>query len=73
MTLISGVWLLHCRIERHVTRGMSMVFLVKIGATPRSRIVRPPHDLPTCGGQQINKIKEQRPDKERIFLFVFMK
>ncbi|XP_022748832.1 laccase-14-like [Durio zibethinus] len=43
-----GVWLLHCHIERHLTWGMSMVFIVKNGATPRSRIVRPPHDLPTC-------------------------
>ncbi|WRX16627.1 Multicopper oxidase [Theobroma cacao] len=50
-----GVWLLHCHTERHKSWGMSMLFLVKNGATPQSRIFRPPHDLPTCWGQQINK------------------
>ncbi|KAA8536485.1 hypothetical protein F0562_028963 [Nyssa sinensis] len=43
-----GVWLMHCHLERHQTWGMSTVFLVKNGATPGSRIVLPPHDLPKC-------------------------
>ncbi|KAF9690178.1 hypothetical protein SADUNF_Sadunf01G0168700 [Salix dunnii] len=43
-----GVWLLHCHIERHVTWGMGMVFLVKNGASPRARVLKPPGDLPEC-------------------------
>ncbi|KAH7518544.1 hypothetical protein FEM48_Zijuj09G0182800 [Ziziphus jujuba var. spinosa] len=43
-----GIWLLHCHIERHTTWGMNMVFLVKDGDGPTSRILPPPHDLPKC-------------------------
>ncbi|KAJ6394758.1 hypothetical protein OIU77_023872 [Salix suchowensis] len=43
-----GVWLLHCHIERHVIWGMGMVFIVKNGASPRARILKPPRDLPEC-------------------------
>ncbi|KAJ6342793.1 hypothetical protein OIU78_010666 [Salix suchowensis] len=43
-----GVWLLHCHIERHVTWGMGMVFIVKNGASTRARILKPPRDLPEC-------------------------
>ncbi|OVA17049.1 Multicopper oxidase [Macleaya cordata] len=43
-----GVWLMHCHLERHQSWGMNMVFLVKNGAGPRARIIRPPRDLPTC-------------------------
>ncbi|PRQ20207.1 putative laccase [Rosa chinensis] len=43
-----GVWLMHCHIERHQTWGMSMVFLVQNGVSHHSRILSPPHDLPTC-------------------------
>ncbi|KAJ6947650.1 hypothetical protein NC651_002120 [Populus alba x Populus x berolinensis] len=43
-----GVWLLHCHIERHVTWGMGMVFLVKNGVSPQARILKPPRDLPRC-------------------------
>uniref|UniRef100_A0A2K2C0Z1 Laccase n=1 Tax=Populus trichocarpa TaxID=3694 RepID=A0A2K2C0Z1_POPTR len=43
-----GVWLLHCHIERHVTWGMGMVFLVKNGVSSQARILKPPRDLPRC-------------------------
>lgn len=45
---VAGVWLLHCHIERHTTWGMNMVFLVKNGDDPQSRILDPPHDLLKC-------------------------
>ncbi|CAK9155935.1 unnamed protein product [Ilex paraguariensis] len=43
-----GVWLMHCHLERHQSWGMGMVFIVKDGATPRTKMVRPPSDLPEC-------------------------
>ncbi|KAH7518548.1 hypothetical protein FEM48_Zijuj09G0183200 [Ziziphus jujuba var. spinosa] len=43
-----GIWLLHCHIECHTTWGMNMVFLLKDGDGPTSRILPPPHDLPKC-------------------------
>ncbi|XP_059654721.1 laccase-14 [Cornus florida] len=43
-----GVWLMHCHLERHQSWGMSMLFLVKNGATPSTQMVRPPLDLPKC-------------------------
>ncbi|KAJ4824863.1 Laccase-14 [Turnera subulata] len=43
-----GVWLMHCHLERHQTWGMGMVFLVKNGDSPGSRILRPPRHLPKC-------------------------
>ncbi|KAB2598978.1 laccase-14 [Pyrus ussuriensis x Pyrus communis] len=43
-----GVWVMHCHIERHQTWGMTTVFLVKSGVDLKSKILPPPHDLPTC-------------------------
>ncbi|KAM0972266.1 hypothetical protein ACFX2H_019797 [Malus domestica] len=43
-----GVWVMHCHIERHQTWGMTTVFLVKNGVDLKSKILPPPHDLPTC-------------------------
>jgi laccase len=46
--MIIGMWLLHCHIERHATWGMSMVFLVKDGPNPQTKMLPPPKDLPKC-------------------------
>ncbi|PIN11709.1 Multicopper oxidase [Handroanthus impetiginosus] len=43
-----GVWLLHCHLERHQSWGMSTVIVVKDGATPETKILPPPDDVPKC-------------------------
>ncbi|KAK7246782.1 hypothetical protein RIF29_41652 [Crotalaria pallida] len=43
-----GMWLLHCHIERHSIWGMAMVFLVKNGHSPQTKILPPPKNLPKC-------------------------
>ncbi|KAM3729850.1 hypothetical protein ACB098_12G041900 [Castanea mollissima] len=43
-----GVWLWHCHYERHLSWGMSSVFIVKNGGTPETSIREPPPYLPPC-------------------------
>ncbi|KAL0365116.1 UNVERIFIED_CONTAM: Laccase-14 [Sesamum angustifolium] len=43
-----GVWLLHCHLERHQSWGMSTIIVVKNGDTAQTRLLPPPHDLPSC-------------------------
>ncbi|KAL8089676.1 hypothetical protein AgCh_039236 [Apium graveolens] len=43
-----GVWFLHCHLERHLSWGMNMVFIVKNGNSPESRILPRPPDMPPC-------------------------
>ncbi|CBI29315.3 unnamed protein product, partial [Vitis vinifera] len=43
-----GVWLMHCHIERHLTWGMDMVFIVKNGPSPEVQLLPPPPDMPPC-------------------------
>ncbi|XP_071713839.1 laccase-14-like [Rutidosis leptorrhynchoides] len=43
-----GVWFMHCHLERHVSWGMGMVFIVRNGKTESSRVLPPPSDMPPC-------------------------
>ncbi|GFP98670.1 laccase-14 [Phtheirospermum japonicum] len=43
-----GVWMMHCHLERHQSWGMSTVILVKNGDTPQTKMLPPPHDVPSC-------------------------
>nr|QCZ35221.1 laccase 54 [Salvia miltiorrhiza] len=43
-----GVWYLHCHIERHITWGMGMVFIVKDGERRHEKMLPPPPDMPRC-------------------------
>ncbi|KAL3846098.1 hypothetical protein ACJIZ3_003501 [Penstemon smallii] len=43
-----GVWFMHCHFERHVSWGMGMVFIVRNGRGPTTRMLPPPPDMPRC-------------------------
>ncbi|KAM7518633.1 hypothetical protein LguiB_017595 [Lonicera macranthoides] len=43
-----GVWLMHCHLERHISRGMGMTFIVKNGKRPEEQILPRPRDMPPC-------------------------
>ncbi|KAK6940093.1 Multicopper oxidase, type 1 [Dillenia turbinata] len=43
-----GVWFLHCHIDRHMTWGMDMAFIVKNGRGPEAQLLPPPPDMPPC-------------------------
>ncbi|KAK9069708.1 hypothetical protein SSX86_011612 [Deinandra increscens subsp. villosa] len=43
-----GVWFMHCHLERHVSWGMGMVFIVRNGKSADARILPPPPDMPPC-------------------------
>ncbi|KAH7835563.1 hypothetical protein Vadar_027366 [Vaccinium darrowii] len=43
-----GVWFMHCHLERHLTWGMEMAFIVKNGARPEDQLLPPPPDMPPC-------------------------
>ncbi|KAG6393011.1 hypothetical protein SASPL_147241 [Salvia splendens] len=43
-----GVWLMHCHLERHVSWGMEMAFIVKNGKTADAKMLPPPPDMPKC-------------------------
>lgn len=43
-----GVWLMHCHLERHISWGMEMAFIVKDGKGPGEQILPPPPDMPKC-------------------------
>ena len=44
----SGVWYMHCHLERHATWGMDTVLIVKNGTTAETSLLPPPANLPTC-------------------------
>ncbi|CAI9763921.1 unnamed protein product [Fraxinus pennsylvanica] len=43
-----GVWFMHCHFERHVSRGMGMVFIVRNGRSRDAKILPLPPDMPRC-------------------------
>ncbi|KAG6408512.1 hypothetical protein SASPL_131525 [Salvia splendens] len=43
-----GVWLLHCHLDRHVSWGMEMAFIVKEGTSQDAKMLPPPADMPKC-------------------------
>ncbi|XP_059590863.1 laccase-15 isoform X2 [Vitis vinifera] len=43
-----GVWFMHCHLDRHLTWGMDMVFIVRDGDQWDERMLPPPPDMPPC-------------------------
>ncbi|XP_049392680.1 laccase-14-like [Solanum stenotomum] len=43
-----GVWFMHCHLERHVSWGMEMAFIVKDGKGSQEKLLPPPPDMPLC-------------------------
>ncbi|KAM3305559.1 laccase-14-like [Capsicum chacoense] len=43
-----GVWFMHCHLERHVSWGMEMTFIVKNGMGAGEKLLPPPPDMPKC-------------------------
>ena len=39
---------MHCHLERHLTWGMNVVFIVKDGQRQEERLFPPPPDMPPC-------------------------
>nr|GMD91189.1 laccase-14-like [Ipomoea batatas] len=43
-----GVWFMHCHLERHISWGMGMTFIVKNGTGLKETMLPPPPDMPKC-------------------------
>ncbi|XP_062160108.1 laccase-14-like [Alnus glutinosa] len=43
-----GVWFMHCHLERHLSWGMDMTFIVKNGDHSDAQMLPPPPDMPRC-------------------------
>ncbi|CAI9116404.1 OLC1v1017542C1 [Oldenlandia corymbosa var. corymbosa] len=43
-----GVWLMHCHLERHISWGMEMAFLIRNGKRPGEQLLPPPPYMPPC-------------------------
>nr|GMD52164.1 laccase-14-like [Ipomoea batatas] len=43
-----GVWLMHCHLDRHLSWGMDMSFIVKDGKGSNEKLLPPPPDMPKC-------------------------
>ena len=48
MQYFSGVWFMHCHLERHSSWGMDSVLIVKNGPTTETSMLEPPPNMPTC-------------------------
>ncbi|XP_031385547.1 putative laccase-9 [Punica granatum] len=55
-----GVWLWHCHLERHLTWGMDVVFIVKNGDTEETSLRPPPPYMPPCTGYPNNILTKKR-------------
>lgn len=44
----TGVWLMHCHIDSHLTWGLAMAFIVEDGYGESESVEPPPADLPPC-------------------------
>ncbi|KAK9914680.1 hypothetical protein M0R45_038442 [Rubus argutus] len=43
-----GVWFMHCHLDRHMSWGMDVTFIVKNGKETQAQILPPPPDMPPC-------------------------
>lgn len=44
----TGVWLMHCHFDVHLSWGMTMAWIVLDGELPNQKMLPPPFDLPNC-------------------------
>nr|TKS03600.1 laccase [Populus alba] len=43
-----GVWFVHCHLERHLSWGMEMAFIIKNGRGKNAQMLPPPPYMPPC-------------------------
>ncbi|KAI5589514.1 hypothetical protein BDE02_05G168100 [Populus trichocarpa] len=43
-----GVWFVHCHLERHLSWGMEMAFIIKNGRGKKAQMLPPPPYMPPC-------------------------
>ncbi|KAG6774401.1 hypothetical protein POTOM_021754 [Populus tomentosa] len=43
-----GVWFVHCHLERHMSWGMEMAFIIKNGRGKKAQMLPPPPYMPPC-------------------------
>ncbi|KAA8538002.1 hypothetical protein F0562_027418 [Nyssa sinensis] len=53
-----GVWYWHCHFDRHLSWGMSTIFIVKNGGSPETSVREPPANMPRCEVSFTNRIQE---------------
>lgn len=46
--MITGVWLMHCHLDVHITWGLAMAFVVDNGVGELESLEHAPADLPVC-------------------------
>ena len=46
--MATGVWFMHCHLEVHTSRGLTMAWVVLDGKLPKQKLPHPPSDLPNC-------------------------
>ena len=44
----TGVWIMHCHLDAHISWGLAMAFLVENGNGLLETMEEPPADLPVC-------------------------
>ena len=44
----TGVWLMHCHFDVHLSWGLRMAWIVEDGKLPNQKLPPPPADLPKC-------------------------
>jgi laccase len=44
----AGVWFFHCHLERHVSWGMMMAFIIENGKGAAATLPGPKHSMPRC-------------------------
>ncbi|KAE8720542.1 Laccase-4 [Hibiscus syriacus] len=48
MSILQGVWFMHCHLEVHTSWGLKMVWVVKDGKGRKQKLPPAPSDLPKC-------------------------
>lgn len=56
---ISGVWFLHCHLERHFSWGMTTVLIVTDGPTAETSLLPPPTGMPNCSDRTLSMTRDQ--------------
>lgn len=48
LIISTGVWFMHCHLERHLSWGMDTTLIVTNGPTPNTKLLPPPPYMPPC-------------------------
>ncbi|KAA8538001.1 hypothetical protein F0562_027419 [Nyssa sinensis] len=60
-----GVWYWHCHFDRHLSWGMSTIFIVKNGDSPETSLREPPANMPRCEVPFTDRIQTFKDSKWR--------